>query len=208
MALAVEPTATIDAGDDQLALGVAGSALYSLLAYFANMISFSFSSAESSSDPVKGAARYELLEAVEQGDRSQFTKVLGPLPQLVGLAVYKQVSKHDQFNALLAELDGVADAHAQESSTMATSWSDKMRAWFGLPPAAARSAIGESSALKAQPPPPEAPNFPSLKPATSSGPSSAQPIHHNSLNSSLTLHQLSRADRSQPRPSNRTRSPS
>jgi hypothetical protein len=117
----------------QLALGVAGSALYSLLAYFANMITFSFSGSGGSSDPVKGAARYELLEAVEQADRAQFTKVLSLMPQLVGIAVYKQVSAHDQFKALMAELDGALAAPAQESSTMATLWSEKMRAWFRKP---------------------------------------------------------------------------
>ena len=132
----------------QLALGVAGSALYSLLAYFANMITFSFSGAGGSSDPVKGAARYELVEAIEQGDRAQFTKVIELMPQLVGVAVYKQVSKHDQFKALMAELDGASAAPAQDPSTMATSWSDKMRTWFRKPlPPVPATPIGDPEAF-------------------------------------------------------------
>ena len=83
----------------RLALGVTRSALYSLLAYLANMITISFYSAEAAATPSRVRRGTSCSKRSGRAIAPNSRRVLEPMPQLVGLAVYQEVSKHEQFRA-------------------------------------------------------------------------------------------------------------
>ncbi len=96
----------------QLILSVAGSGLFALLAYFADVISFSFSKEGATGDPEKAAAREDILASLAPEDRTALREALDPaLPQLIGMEMFKRVRQHDELLAL-----GAAAVEARNES--------------------------------------------------------------------------------------------
>jgi hypothetical protein len=109
----------------QLALGVAGSGLYALLAYIANLASASFAGADgpgNADDPARQAARARLLAAIPEADRKSAEELLSfpMLPSLVGVQLERELQQDRGFRDLSAL---IADQQAARLAASRSWWS-------------------------------------------------------------------------------------